>query len=68
MTTSDDTTNWVDGWLEDFRSCLAGTHGHAWRARAERELRTNSPALVSDHQRAAAWRRVREEILGTTAA
>ncbi|MBZ5741339.1 hypothetical protein [Nocardioides mangrovi] len=66
MTTSVDTQDWVAGWLEDFRACLAGTHGHAWRASAERELRTHSTALVSDRQRATSWRRTREAILGSS--
>lgn len=56
------------GWLDDFRLCLAGFHGAAWRARAERELRSTSTALASDRERAAAWRRTREEIIGPGAA
>jgi len=68
MTTSVDIEPWVAGWLEDFRACLAGTHGYAWRSHAERELRANSTALVSDRQRAASWRHVREEVLGVPAA
>jgi hypothetical protein len=68
MTITDDTQDWIAGWLEDFRACLAGTHGYAWRSRAEQELRTRSTALVSDAQRAASWRRTREEILGVSAA
>ena len=70
MTTSSteltQTETWVAQWLEDFRTCLSGTHGHAWRASAERELRTHSTALVSDRQRAISWRRTREAILGST--
>jgi hypothetical protein len=68
MTTSPDTETWVEGWLDDFRACLAGTHGYAWRSHAERELRENSTAVVSDRQRAASWRRAREEVLGASPA
>lgn len=68
MTISVDADTWVEAWLEDFRACLAGVHGNAWRSHAEQELRTNSSALVSDRQRAATWRRTREEVLGTPAA
>ncbi|MDF1603503.1 hypothetical protein [Nocardioides sp. YIM 152315] len=67
MTTSVDTQTSVAHWLDDFRACLAGTHGPAWRARAERELRSTSTALASDRQRAASWRRTREEIIGSAA-
>ncbi|MFC6042801.1 hypothetical protein ACFP8W_05500 [Nocardioides hankookensis] len=68
MTNSADPETWVAGWLDDFRLCLHGAHGTAWRARAEQELRTTNSALASDRQRAAAWRRTREEILGVSAA
>ena len=68
MTRSVDTEGWVAGWLEDFRSCLAGAHGYAWRSHAEQELRSNSSALVTDRQRAASWRGIREEILGSSPA
>lgn len=68
MTTSVDPQTSVAGWLDDFRACLAGAHGAAWRARAERELRSTSTALASDHQRAASWQRTREEIIGSSAA
>ena len=64
MTTSAlETDTWVAGWLDDFRACLAGAHGYAWRSRAEQEVRATSTALASDRQRAASWRRAREEIL-----
>jgi hypothetical protein len=68
MTTSVDTQTTVAGWLDDFRACLAGAHGSAWRARAEREVRSTSTALASDAQRAASWRRTREEIIGSSTA
>lgn len=68
MTTPLDRTSWVAGWLDDFRACLDGTHGYAWRSRAEQELRTHSTAQGTDRQRAAAWRRTREEILSPPAA
>ena len=60
--------NWVETWLDDFRACLSGEHGGAWRSRAEQELRARSSALVSDLQRAASWRGAREEVLGSSAA
>jgi hypothetical protein len=60
--------SWVADWLEDFRLCLHGAHGAAWRARAEQELRMRDTALASNRLRAASWRRTREEIIGTTAA
>ena len=60
--------SWVADWLEDFRLCLHGAHGAAWRARAEQELRTRDTAVASNQLRAAAWRRTREEITGPTAA
>jgi hypothetical protein len=68
MTISVDIQTSVAGWLDDFRACLAGAHGPAWRARAEQELRATSTALASDRQRAASWRRTREEIIGVSAA
>ncbi|MFC7494342.1 MULTISPECIES: hypothetical protein [unclassified Nocardioides] len=68
MTISVETQTSIAAWLDDFRACLTGTHGAAWRARAEQELRSTSTALASDVQRAASWRRTREEILGSTAA
>ena len=68
MTTPVDSESRVAAWLDDFRACLAGTHGYAWRSRAERELRTHSTALVTDRQRAASWRRTREEILSSSVA
>ena len=68
MATSVDPQAEVAAWLDDFRACLAGAHGPAWRARAERELRLTSTATTSDRQRAASWRRTREEILGSSVA
>jgi hypothetical protein len=68
MTTSVDLESWVVDWLDDFRLCLHGAHGAAWRARAEQELRAMGTALASDRQRAASWRRTREEIVGVSAA
>ena len=68
MTTSVDTEAWVAGWLDDFRLCLHGAHGTAWRARAEQELRSTRTAVTSDRQRAASWRRTREDVLGESAA
>jgi hypothetical protein len=68
MSISVDIEPWVAGWLEDFRACLSGTYGYAWRSHAERELRENSTALVSDRQRAASWRQAREAVLGSPAA
>ncbi|WP_028642740.1 hypothetical protein [Nocardioides sp. URHA0020] len=68
MTASVDTETWVAGWLDDFRLCLHGAHGAAWRARAEQELRMTNSALASDRQRAASWRRTREEVTGDSAA
>jgi hypothetical protein len=68
MTTSVDTETWVAGWLDDFRLCLHGAHGAAWRARAEQELRTTATAATTDRQRAASWSRTRIEILGSPAA
>ncbi len=68
MTASVDSPTSIAGWLDDFRACLSGEHGPAWRTRAERELRSASTALASDWQRAASWRRTREEVLGSTAA
>jgi hypothetical protein len=68
MTTPDDTDTWVAGWLDDFRLCLHGAHGTAWRARAEQELRSTSSAATGDRQRATSWARTRIEILGPSAA
>lgn len=68
MTTTDSGESWVQTWLGDFRACLDGHHGGAWRSRAEQELRESSSALCSDRQRAASWRRTREDVLGSTAA
>ena len=68
MDTPDDTDTWVAGWLDDFRLCLHGAHGIAWRARAEQELRSTSSAATSDRQRATSWARTRIEILGPSAA
>lgn len=68
MTDPVDPEAWVAGWLDDFRLCLHGAHGAAWRARAEQELRSTSTAATSDRQRAASWRRTREEVTGTSAA
>jgi hypothetical protein len=68
MTTSADPDAWVAVWLDDFRLCLHGAHGAAWRTRAELELRTTSSALATDRQRAASWRRTREEAAGSSSA
>lgn len=68
MITTDPGDSWVQAWLGDFRDCLDGVHGGAWRSRAEQELRQSSSALCSDRQRAASWRRTREDVLGTSAA
>jgi len=68
MTTSVDTEAWVAGWLDDFRLCLHGAHGAAWRARAEQELRSTATAATTDRQRAASWSRIRIEVLGSPAA
>lgn len=68
MTTTDSGDGWVQAWLDDFRACLAGAYGGAWRSRAEQELRASNSALCSDRQRAASWRRAREDVLGSPAA
>jgi len=68
MTTTDSGASWVTTWLDDFRACLDGAYGGAWRSRAEQELRATSSALCSDRQRATSWRRTREDVLGTPAA
>lgn len=68
MDTSVDTETWVAGWLDDFRLCLHGAHGAAWRARAEQELRSAGTVATSDRLRASAWARTRIEILGDSAA
>jgi hypothetical protein len=68
MDTSVDTTTWVAGWLDDFRLCLHGAHGAAWRARAEQELRTASTVPTGDRLRASSWARTRIEVLGESAA
>jgi hypothetical protein len=68
MITTDSGDSWVQAWLDDFRACLDGAHGGAWRSRAEQELRQSSSALSSDRQRAASWRRTREDVLGSSAA
>ncbi|GAA4734055.1 hypothetical protein GCM10023350_17060 [Nocardioides endophyticus] len=68
MTTPVDTEAWVAGWLDDFRLCLHGAHGAAWRARAEQELRSASTVATSDRQRASSWARTRIEVLGESAA
>lgn len=68
MTLPGDSHASVTRWLDDFRACLTGAHGPAWRARAEQELRSTSTAGASDRQRAASWRRTREEIIGSSVA
>jgi hypothetical protein len=68
MITTDSSESWVQAWLGDFRDCLGGAHGGAWRSRAEQELRKTCSALCSDRQRAASWRRTREDVHGATAA
>jgi hypothetical protein len=64
MTMTDPGLGSVQTWLDDFRACLDGAHGNAWRSRAEQELRRSSSALCTDRQRAAGWRRVREDVVG----
>lgn len=68
LDTSVEAHDWVAHWLLDFRACLSGTHGLAWRSRAEQEVRVQHGTPVGDRQRAATWRRTREEILGATVA
>jgi hypothetical protein len=68
MDTPVDTETWVAGWLDDFRLCLHGAHGAAWRARAEQELRSASTVATSDRQLASSWARTRIEVLGGSAA
>jgi hypothetical protein len=68
MDTPADTETWVAGWLDDFRLCLHGAHGAAWRARAEQELRSASTVATSDRLRASSWARTRIEVLGGSAA
>lgn len=68
MTTHREIDDSLAAWLDDFRACLAGAHGYAWRSRAEQELRSTSTALATDRQRASSWRRAREEILSPPAA
>jgi hypothetical protein len=68
MDTSVDTETWVAGWLDDFRLCLHGAHGAAWRARAEQELRAASTVATGDRLRATSWARTRIEVLGDSAA
>lgn len=68
MTPNRENDNSLAAWLDDFRACLAGAHGYAWRSRAEQELRSTSTALASDRQRATSWRRTRQEILSPDAA
>jgi hypothetical protein len=68
MITIDSGNSQVQAWLDDFRSCLDGAYGGAWRSRAEQELRQTSSTLCSDRQRAASWRRTRADVLDAPAA
>lgn len=54
----------VQTWLADFRACLRGEHGGAWRSRAECEVRAQNAGAstaISMAAVAASWRRVRAE-------
>jgi hypothetical protein len=69
MTALTSDTDSVRTWVTDFRACLRGEHGSAWRSRAECEVRaqnsgTNTPIHVAALARS--WRRVREEFVNSS--
>jgi len=69
MTALTSDTDSVRTWLADFRACLRGEHGNAWRSRAECEVRAqNSGTIKPVHVAALArsWRRVREEFVSSS--